>query len=57
MSERFGLLFSDGSLLVLPPDAELQDAVKEAEEHDLGEAIPRTRVVRVKLEYQVIIRQ
>ena len=50
MSERFALLFSDGSILVLPEDAELQDAIKEAEEHDLGEPLARTRVVRIKFE-------
>ena len=50
MSERLGLLFSDGSLLVLPEGIDLDGARREAEEHDRGEVKPRTRVVRLNIE-------
>jgi hypothetical protein len=48
--ERLGLLFSDGSFLVLPEGTDLSTAQREAEEHDAGEAEPRTKVVVVKIE-------
>lgn len=50
MIERLGLLFSDGSFLVLPEGTDLGTARREAEEHDAGEAEPRTKVVVLKIE-------
>jgi hypothetical protein len=51
MTERLGLLFADGSLLVLPDGTDADTARREAEEHDGGEPGPRTRVVRLRLEF------
>jgi len=51
--EKLGLLFSDGSLLVLPEDTTVEIARKEAEEHDQGES--STRIVRLKIEIVEII--
>ena len=45
--ERFGLLFSDGSILVLPEGTTAEQAQKEAEEHDAGDPDSQTQVVRV----------
>jgi hypothetical protein len=50
MSERLGLLFSDGSLLVLPEGADIHSAWREAEEHDAGESDMGTEVVNLELE-------
>jgi hypothetical protein len=50
MMETLGLLFADGSMLVLPEGTTLQSAQHEAQEADFGEAEPRTRVVRLKIE-------
>jgi hypothetical protein len=50
MTERLGLLFADGSLLVLPDGTDADTARREAEEHDGGEPKPRTRVVRLRME-------
>jgi hypothetical protein len=50
MSERLGLLFSDGSISVLPEGADVGTAWREAEEHDWGESGARTRVVRLEVE-------
>ena len=50
MSERLGLLFSDGSLLVLPKGTAVDVAWTEAEEHDAGISNPGTEVVRLKVE-------
>jgi hypothetical protein len=36
MSERIGLLFADGSILVLPEGSTTETAQNEAEEHDAG---------------------
>jgi hypothetical protein len=47
MNERWGLLFSDGSILVLPEGASVEEAKKEAEEHDAGDPNPQTRVVQM----------
>ena len=43
MSERIGLTFADGSILVLPEGATIETAKKEAEEHDADS--PRTTQV------------
>jgi hypothetical protein len=45
MSEHIGLLFADGSILVLPEGTTIETAQKEAEEHDAGDPDPDTRVV------------
>jgi hypothetical protein len=45
MSEHIGLLFADGSILVLPEGTTIATAKKEAEEHDAGDPDPETRVV------------
>jgi hypothetical protein len=50
MTERLGLLFADGSLLVLPDGTDADTAWKEAEEHDGGDPEARTRVVRLRIE-------
>jgi hypothetical protein len=50
MTETLGLLFADGSLLVLPEGTTLQKAQQEANEADFGESEPRTRVVRLTIE-------
>jgi hypothetical protein len=50
MTETLGLLFVDGSVLVLPEGTTVQQAQHEAKEVDLGEPEPRTRVVRVTIE-------
>ena len=49
MSARFGLLFSDGSILVLPEGTDIETARKEAKEHDRGEIRPGTRVIRLEI--------
>ncbi len=38
MNARVGLLFSDGSILVLPEGTDADTAGREAEEHDWGQA-------------------
>jgi hypothetical protein len=43
MSERIGLSFADGSILVLPEGTTIEMAQKEAEEHDTGS--PKTTQV------------
>jgi hypothetical protein len=50
MTETLGLMFADGSILVLPEGTTLQKAQHESKEADFGEPEPRTRVVRVKIE-------
>ncbi len=45
MSARRGLLFSDGSILVLPEGMDIDTARTEAEEHDRGDPAPYTRIV------------
>jgi hypothetical protein len=50
MSRRLGLLFSDGSLLVLPEGVDFDAAWREAEEHDAGESDLRTEVVDLAVE-------
>jgi hypothetical protein len=47
MEERLGLLFSDGSILLLPEGTSAEMAQREAEEHDFGDPKPQTRVVRI----------
>jgi hypothetical protein len=49
MNERFGLLFSDGSILVLPEGTSVEVARKEAEEHDQGDDEGKTEVVLLDL--------
>ena len=50
MPERFGLLFADGSIYVLGDEADIEEAQREADQHDEGEPVPRTRVVRLRIE-------
>jgi hypothetical protein len=50
MNEYLGLLFSDGSILVLPDGTDLQTAAREAAEHDAGDPNPGTQVVRLSIE-------
>ena len=50
MTERLGLLFADGSLLVLLEEIDADTARSEAKEHDGGTLGPPTRVVRLKIE-------
>jgi hypothetical protein len=50
MAERLGLLFSDGSILVLPDGTDLRAAWVEAAEHDAGDPTPGTQVVRLSIE-------
>ena len=52
-SEQLGLLFSDGSILVLPEDTTVEIARKEAEDHDQGES--STRIVRLEIAIVEII--
>lgn len=49
---RLALLFSDGSILALPEGADVDMALREAEEHDMGDEpdSSRTKVVRLELE-------
>ncbi len=56
MIERLGLLFSDGSILILPEDTDLKAAEEEAMEHDWGQSHPFTTVIRVELNLLEIIR-
>jgi hypothetical protein len=49
MSKRLGLLFSDGSILVLPEETDVDAAWGEAENYDWAEPEPRTRVVWLRL--------
>jgi len=49
MNERLGLLFSDGSILILPEGTDVETARNEAEEHDLGANGRGTQVVRVSI--------
>ena len=50
MIERLGLLFADGSMLVLPEGTSLGNAQREAREADFGEPAPRTQVVTLGIE-------
>jgi hypothetical protein len=49
MSERIGLLFSDGSILVLPEGKSADEAKKEAEEHEAGDPSAHTQVLSIVL--------
>ena len=49
MIERLGLLFADGSILILPENTDLAAAEREAIEHDWGQSQPLTRVIRVEV--------
>jgi hypothetical protein len=49
MNERLGLLFSDGSILILPEGTDVSTARDEAQEHDLGSSGRGTQVVRVSI--------
>jgi hypothetical protein len=55
MGERLGLVFLDGSILVLAEGMDLNGARREAEEHDWGEPKPSTRIVRVEIRIIEII--
>jgi hypothetical protein len=54
MSEPLGLLFADGSILVLPEGTGLEAAHREADEHDQGEEI-MTRVARLEIDVLEIV--
>lgn len=47
MRERVGLLFADGSMLLLPEGTTVATAKTEAEEHDLGDPEAKTQVLSV----------
>ncbi len=49
MIERLGLLFSDGSILILPENTDLESAEREAMEHDWGQSHAFTRVIRMEI--------
>jgi hypothetical protein len=49
MIERLGLLFTDGSILILPEDTDVEDAEREAIEHDWGQSHSLTRVIRIEV--------
>jgi hypothetical protein len=49
MSECTGLLFADGSILVLREGTTIETAKKEAAEHDVGNPDSETRVVSLVL--------
>jgi hypothetical protein len=53
--ERLGLLFSDGSILVLPEGTSAETAKTEAEEHDAGDPTAQTRVVRLAVNIMEIL--
>ena len=55
MSERIGLLFADGSILLLPEGATVETAKKEAAEHNVGNLDPETRVVSLVLSVVEVI--
>jgi hypothetical protein len=55
VEERLGLLFSDGSILVLPEGTSAETAKREAEEHDAGDPNAPTRVVRIVMDIVEII--
>ena len=55
MAERIGILCADGSILVLPEGTGVDEAKREAEEHDWGSGSPRTRVVRFNIEITEIL--
>ncbi len=55
MSVRLGLLFSDGSILVLPDGTDVDTARREAEEHDRGQPPPQTLVVHLNIEVMEIL--
>jgi hypothetical protein len=50
MGQRLGLLFSDGSVLVLADGTDLSSAWQEAAEHDGADPEPRTSVVLLEFE-------
>ena len=50
MTARIGILCTDGSILLLPEGTDIDEAKKEAEEHDWGAPGPRTRVVKFNIE-------
>jgi len=50
MAERLGLVFVDGSMLLLPEGTDLESARKEADNHDQGDFGPRTQVIRAKVD-------
>ena len=50
MIEGLGLLFADGSMLVMPAGTSFETVEQEAQESDFDEPERRTRVVRLKIE-------
>jgi hypothetical protein len=50
MTARLGLLFSDGSISVLPEGSDLHTAQKEAEEHDGSDPDSATVVIEVNID-------
>ncbi len=55
MIKRMGLLFSDGSILILPEGTDLEAAEREAMEHDWGQSHPLTRVLRMEIKFVEIM--
>ncbi len=55
MSERLGLVFFDGSILVFSEGTDVDTARREAEEHDRGQPTPQTRIVRLDIEISEIL--
>ena len=55
MEERLALLFSDGSISILPEGTSAEAAKKEAEEHDFGDPNPQTRVVGIRINIVEIV--
>jgi hypothetical protein len=55
MNERLGLLFSDGSILILPEGTDVATARDEAQQHDLGANGLGTQVVRLSVTIHEII--
>ena len=50
MAKRLGLLFADGSMMILPEETDLETAKREADEHDQGDFGPRTQIVNIEVE-------
>jgi hypothetical protein len=50
MDGTLGAAVSDGSISVLPDGADIDTGLREAEAHDEGERVPRTQVVRLRVE-------
>jgi hypothetical protein len=57
MSERLGVLFSDGSILVLPENADSEAAEKEAAEHAQHNSGVHPQPVRLTIEILEVSRR